>query len=252
MIRPLIAGNWKLHNTTRQAEVLIMELRELVKGVDLPEIAIAPPFTAMHHLSHLVAGSPIKLCAQDVFWEKSGAFTGEISAEMLRDVGCEYVIVGHSERRATFHETDEVVNKKLLAALREGLKPIFCIGETLEEREMEETLSVVKRQLNEGLKGVLDGQMKDVVIAYEPIWAIGTGRAATPEQAEDVHNAVRNYLYDIFGLEPARGTRILYGGSVKPENIDSLMAQPNIDGALVGGASLKAPDFARIIRFQHT
>jgi len=250
MPKPFIAGNWKMYNTTKQAEALVSELKDLLKNVDNTEVVIAPPFTSLSCMSNLISDSHIKLSAQDVYWEKSGAFTGEVSPEMLKDVGCEYVIVGHSERRGLFHETDETVNKKIHVLLAVGLKPILCIGETLEERDKSETLTVVKRQLEECLNNVVSGQLKDIVIAYEPIWAIGTGRAATPEQAEEVHKVLRESLRDSFGLEPASDMRLIYGGSVKPENVDSLMDQNNIDGALVGGASLKAKDFARIVQFQ--
>ncbi len=250
MHRPLIAGNWKMHTTIDEGAGLVMKLRDLLKGVDTVEIVVAPPFTSLHHLSYLIAESPILLTAQDLFWERSGAFTGEVSAGMLRDVGCTYVITGHSERRRLFFETDDSVNRKVLAALREGLKPIICVGETLEERESGETIDRVKYQVKRALSGVGAGMMKDVTIAYEPVWAIGTGRTATPEQAEEVHNAIRELLYEMYGLDAVSGLRIIYGGSVKPDNIDSLMAQPNIDGALVGGASLKAEDFARIVKFQ--
>ena len=250
MHRPLIAGNWKMHTTIDEGVELVMKLRELLKGVDAVEVVVAPPFTSLHHLSYLIADSPLILAAQNLFWEKSGAYTGEVSPEMLRDVGCTYVIAGHSERRRLFFETDEAVNKKVLAALKEGLKPIVCVGETLEEREAGETIDRVGYQVKRALTGVGAGMMKNVTIAYEPVWAIGTGRTATPEQAEEVHNAVRELLYELYGLDAVSELRIIYGGSVKPDNIDSLMAQPNIDGALVGGASLKPEDFARIVRFQ--
>lgn len=185
-----------------------------------------------------------------MFWEKSGAFTGETSADMLKDVGCSYVIIGHSERRQYFHEIDEWVNKKVVAAIRSGLKPIICVGETLSEREDRKTLGVIKTQLIGALKGLGPGSVKDAVIAYEPIWAIGTGKTATSDEAEEVHSALRNTLYEMFGRESAQDVRIIYGGSVKASNIDSLMAEPNIDGALVGGASLNAEEFARIVKFK--
>jgi triosephosphate isomerase len=251
MLKPFIVGNWKMHGTTREAEELIMRLRELLKGIESIGIIIAPPFTALHYVGHLLAGSSMKLCAQNIFWEESGAYTGEISPGMLKDAGCEYVIIGHSERRLQFQETDKMVNRKMLAALKGGLKPVLCVGETLEERGCGEALNVVKKQVQEGLKGVLPVQMKEVAIAYEPVWAIGTGKTATTEEAEEVHNTIRKFLYNIFELKSVQETRIIYGGSVKPGNIDSLMAQPNIDGVLVGGASLEAADFARIVRFQH-
>lgn len=247
---PLIAGNWKMNMTLNKAEALVMEIRDAIKGVGDVEVAVAPPFTALYHINYLLAGSSIKLCAQDVFWETSGAYTGEISPEMLKDVGCRYVIIGHSERRQYFSETDENINRKVLASLKADLKPIVCVGESLEQREQGKTLSVVKKQVEAGLKSVGNGQMKDIVIAYEPIWAIGTGKTATPEQAEEVHCSIRELLYEMFDLGPVKETRIIYGGSVKPENIDSIMAEPNIDGALAGGASLKAGEFARIVKFK--
>ncbi len=251
MHKPLIAGNWKMHTTIQEGVELVIKLRELLRGMDAVEVVIAPPFTSIYHLHFLVADSPIELAAQDVFWEESGAYTGEISAKMLRDVGCEYVIVGHSERRRYFAETDEDVNRKVMALLKVGLKPIVCVGETLEERERGRTIRIVTGQLKGALRGLGPGGIKDVVVAYEPVWAIGTGRNATPEQAEEVHNTMRELLYEEFGMDAAQDVRIIYGGSVKPDNIDSLMAQPNIDGTLVGGASLKAEDFARIVQFRH-
>lgn len=250
MLRPLIAGNWKMHNTISQSVDLVLKLRELIKGVDTADVVIAPVFTALHHLSHLVADSPIKLAAQDMFWEKSGAYTGEVSPEMLTDVGCSYVIIGHSERRELFGETDPAVNKKVRAAIAADLKPIICVGESLEEREDGKTLKKVKAQTRAALDGLPPGARRDVTIAYEPIWAIGTGLTASPEQAEEVHNAIRELIYELAEPDAAKCVRIIYGGSVKPGNIDALMAQPNIDGALVGGASLVAEDFARIINFQ--
>ena len=250
MLTPLIAGNWKMNTTLREGAGLVMGLRELTKGVDSVDILIAPPFTHLHHLSHLCADSPIKLAAQNVYWEKKGAFTGEVSPEMLRDVGCRYVIIGHSERRQYFHETDDMVNKKLLFSIKEGLKPIVCVGEILEEREAGKALTKVRSQLIKALSGVVGAAIKEVAIAYEPVWAIGTGKNASPDDAEEVHSAIKELLFDMFDIEFAKEVRVIYGGSVKPDNIDALMAQPNIDGALVGGASLKAADFARIIKFQ--
>lgn len=251
MQKPLIAGNWKMNTVIHPGVDLIMRLRELLKGVDTVEIVIAPPYTSIYHLSHLVADSPIKLSGQNLFWEKSGAFTGEISAEMLVSAGCQYVIVGHSERREYFKETDEAVNKKVVAALRGGLRPIVCVGETLDERERGKTISIVRSQIKKALSGLSGGVLKDITVAYEPVWAIGTGRNASPQEAEEVHNALRDYLFEMFEADAVREVRIIYGGSVKPDNIDEFMAQPNIDGALVGGASLKAEDFARIVKFQH-
>ncbi|MEK6758742.1 MAG: triose-phosphate isomerase [Deltaproteobacteria bacterium] len=251
MLRPLIAGNWKMNTTVNQGTDLVMKLRELIKGVDSVDIVVAPPFTSLYHISHLIADSSIKLAAQDIFWEKSGAYTGEVSPEMIKDAGCRYVIIGHSERRQYFNETDETVNKKAMAAIKHDLMPIVCVGETLQEKEEGKTLGRVKAQVRGALAGLSGGAVKSVSIAYEPIWAIGTGKTASPQEAEEVHNAIRELLYEIFDADSAKEVRIIYGGSVKPENIDVLMAQPNIDGALVGGASLKAEDFARLVKFRH-
>ncbi len=250
MHKPLIAGNWKMNTTIDQGAQLVMKLRELLKGIQDIEIVIAPPFTSLQHLNFLLADTAIKLSAQNLFWEKNGAYTGEVSGEMLRAVGCEYVIIGHSERRRYFGETDETVNKKILAALREGLKPIVCVGETLEEREAGRPVEKVSAQVRSALSGLGPGMVKDLVVAYEPVWAIGTGRNATPSQAEEVHDSIRELLYEEYGMAAVNDMRIIYGGSVKPTNIDSLMAQPNIDGVLVGGASLNAEDFARIVKFE--
>jgi triosephosphate isomerase len=249
-MRPLIAGNWKMNTDLKQGVDLVLKLRDLVKGHTLVDCVIAPPFTAIHHLSHLLADSHIDLSAQDIFWEKGGAYTGEISGEMLVSVGCKYVIIGHSERRQFFGETDEAVNKKVMAALRHGLKPIVCVGESLEDRENNRALTKVRSQVTKALSGLTGSAMRDITVAYEPIWAIGTGRTASPQQAEEVHNSIRELLYELFDIETVKEGRIIYGGSVKADNIDELMAQPNIDGALVGGASLKAEEFARIIKFQ--
>lgn len=251
MLRPLIAGNWKMNTTVNQGADLVMKLRELLKGSDGVDVVVAPPFTSLYHINHLVADSPIRLAAQDIFWEKNGAYTGEISPEMIKDAGCRYVIIGHSERRQFFNETDETVNKKVIAALRHDLMPIVCVGETLEEKEAGKTLDRVRSQVRGALAGLSGGAVKGVSIAYEPIWAIGTGKTASPQEAEEVHNGLRELIYEIFETDSAKEIRIIYGGSVKPDNIDVLMAQPNIDGALVGGASLKAEDFARIVRFRH-
>ena len=251
-MRPLIAGNWKMNTDLKQGVDLVLKIRDLVKGCGSVDCVIAPPFTAIHHLSHLLADSGIELGAQDIFWEKSGAYTGEVSGEMLVSVGCKHVIIGHSERRQFFGETDETVNKKVLAALRHGLKPIMCVGESLDEREAGKTIKTVCSQVTRGLTGLSGSALRDITVAYEPLWAIGTGRTASPQQAEEVHNSIRGLLYELFDAATVKETRIIYGGSVKADNIDELMAQPNIDGALVGGASLKAEDFARIVKFQPT
>jgi len=239
-----------MNTDLNQGVDLVLRLRDLVKGHTQVDCVIAPPFTAIHHLSHLLADSHIDLSAQDIFWEKNGAYTGEISGEMLVSVGCKYVIIGHSERRQFFGDTDEAVNKKVMAALRHGLKPIVCVGESLEDRENGKTLSKVRGQVTRALAGLSGSVMREITVAYEPIWAIGTGRTASPQQAEEVHNSIRELLYELFDTEAVKDGRIIYGGSVKSDNIDELMAQPNIDGALVGGASLKAEEFARIVKFQ--
>ena len=247
--RPLIAGNWKMHKTVPETLAYIEAFKPLVAGVDDRDIMLAPPFTALDAAQRALEGTNIALGAQNCHWEEEGAFTGEVSPRMLADLGVTYVILGHSERRHIFGETDEMIRRKLEAALRHELIPILCIGERLEEREAGKTLSVLERQLKEGLKGLSASDLKDLVVAYEPVWAIGTGKTATPEQAEEAHAFCRKLLAGMFGEEFAERTRILYGGSVKPENVVGLMARPDIDGALVGGASLKPDVFARIVCF---
>ena len=247
--RPLIAGNWKMHGTRVETERLLSTLKVQVTNVTDREVVVAPPFTALETASRLLMGSVIQLAAQNLHWALQGAFTGEISSSMLKELGCSYVIIGHSERRQYFAETDEQVAHKVKAAQRDGLVPIVCVGEALEEREREETLTVIKRQIRGGLQGQEKTAIAALVIAYEPLWAIGTGRTATPAQAQEVHVAIRATLAEMADQPTADAVRILYGGSVKPDNIDGLMAQADIDGALVGGASLQADSFARIIRF---
>jgi len=244
--RLLIAGNWKMHKTVQEAVELVRELKELVSDVKDRDILVCPPFTALYAVSRELEGSNIALGAQNMFYEEKGAFTGEISPLMVKDVGCSYVILGHSERRHIFSETDELINKKVLSAVNHGLIPILCVGETLQEREEDKTKEVIERQVKEGLKGL--NETSEFVIAYEPVWAIGTGKTATPELAEEVHSFIREILAEMFGKEKADSIRILYGGSVKPENAAGLMSQPNIDGSLVGGASLKAESFAKIVK----
>jgi triosephosphate isomerase len=222
----------------------------MVKETEGVEIIIAPPFTALHMVSQLLLETRIGLAAQNMHWEDCGAYTGEISPLMLREIGCQYVILGHSERRAYSGESDQGVNKKILTALKHQLIPIVCIGESLAQRKAEETLSLLSRQLETGLAGLSAEQMQQVIIAYEPIWAIGSGLSATPEQAQEVHAFIRQRLAEAFGAETANRGRILYGVSVKPENIAALMAKPDIDGALVGGASLEADKFAGIVKYQ--
>ncbi len=248
--KPLIAGNWKMHTTADEARRLAAAIRDAVAGAEGVDILLCPPFTSIPAAAGELAGSPIKLGAQNVFYEETGAFTGEVSPPMLKVWGVEYVIVGHSERRQYFGETDEVVNKKVRAALRGDLKPIVCVGEKLEERESGEGWKdIVRGQVIAGLDGVGEGGVAAVTVAYEPIWAIGTGKTATPEMANEAHSLIREAVTENFGGRFAEGMRILYGGSVKPENIKELMAEPDVDGALVGGASLKAETFVPIIRF---
>jgi triosephosphate isomerase len=249
MRKPVIAGNWKLYKTKNEALALIEELAPLVKGVDNVEIVVAPVFTVLPTLIGAVSGTGINLAAQDVFWEEEGAFTGEISPHMLMDAGASHVIIGHSERRQYFGETDATVNKKVKSALKGALVPIMCIGETLESREAGETFKVLERQLRGGLEGLTATQFAPVIVAYEPVWAIGTGKTATDEQAQEAHAFIRGVLAELYGKPVADKTRVLYGGSVKPENIKGLMGCADIDGALVGGASLKGASFASIVRY---
>ena len=248
--RPLLAGNWKMHNTLAEAGALIEAIKPTAATERDREVVVAPPYTALESTARAVAGTGIALAGQDLHWEPKGAYTGEVAGEMLKDVGCTYVIIGHSERRQYFGETNETVRQKIEAALRAGLKPIVCLGETLREREAGNTLPVIERQVRDGLVGFGRDVIRSLTIAYEPVWAIGTGLTATPEQAEEVHAAIRKLLRELAGETGGEAVRILYGGSVKADNVDSLMAQPNIDGALVGGASLDAESFSRIIAFR--
>ncbi|HIE32901.1 MAG TPA: triose-phosphate isomerase, partial [Thermodesulfobacteriaceae bacterium] len=247
--KPFIAGNWKMHKTVAETLDYIRRFRELVSGIEDREIMIAPPFTALYAAGRELAGTNIRLGAQNAHWAESGAFTGEISPAMLTECGVQYVILGHSERRHIFGETDKMIRRRLEGVLSAGLRPILCIGETLEEREAGKTFEVLERQVREALSGFSADDLKVLVIAYEPVWAIGTGKTATPEQAEEAHRYVRGLLGELFGKDFAEKTRILYGGSVKPENIAELMAQSDVDGALVGGASLDPETFARIVRY---
>jgi triosephosphate isomerase (TIM) len=249
MRKPVIAGNWKLFKTTSEAIELVTDLKLLVKDNQSVDIVVAPVFTVLGSVKQALAGSPIKLAAQDCFWEEEGAFTGEVSPKMLLDAGCSHVIIGHSERRQYFGETDATVNRKIKAALQDGLMVLFCIGETLAERESENTFAVLRTQLKGGLADLDAGQLSNVVIAYEPVWAIGTGKTATDDQAQEAHSFIRGVVTDLYEKVTAEAMRILYGGSVKPDNIKGLMTQPDIDGALVGGASLKADSFAAIVNF---
>ena len=247
---PFMAGNWKMNKTVGEAIDLVRELKAAISGVKAVEVAVAPPFTALYAVRKELDGSSIGLAAQNLYWEEKGAFTGEVSPLMLKEVGCHYVIIGHSERRQFFGETDETVNRRIKAALAQGLKVIFCIGETLKEREEGKTFPVIEKQVEGGLKGLSDKEMKNMVIAYEPVWAIGTGKTATPEQAEEVHRSIRGKIEKLYSREVSEEIRIQYGGSVTPENVKGLMNQPNIDGALVGGASMKAEAFSKIVRFK--
>jgi triosephosphate isomerase len=244
--RKLIAGNWKLHNTLREAVELAKAVHEQTAGV-AAEVAVAPVFTALSSVRAALAQSHVALSAQDVYWESRGAFTGQISAPLLKDAGCSYCIVGHSERRQLFGETDESVRKKLRALLAADIRPILCVGETLEQREQEATLGVAFGQVSAGLAGIPTEQLSGLVIAYEPVWAIGTGKTASPADAQAVHAALRAQLSHERGAEFASTVRILYGGSVKADNAAQLLAQPDIDGALVGGASLVLQQFVAIV-----
>lgn len=246
--KPLVAGNWKMHKTIAEAAALVDELKPLVTGVDSVDIVVCPVATALQAASKAAVGSSIEVGGQNCYHEESGAFTGELSPQMLADAGCAWAIIGHSERRAIFGEQDELLNKKARFAVDSGLKVMFCIGETLDEREGGKMNDVLKRQVTEGLKGLSPAQFASLAIAYEPVWAIGTGVTATPQQAEEAHAFVRGIVAETFGNEVAEPLRIQYGGSVNPGNAAELMANPNVDGALVGGASLEAESFAAIVK----
>jgi triosephosphate isomerase len=244
----LICGNWKMFKTVHEAVYYLRELLPQVREVDHIEIVVAPPFTALYAAADAARNSNVAVAAQDVHWEREGAFTGEVSAPMLREAGAQYSIVGHSERRTMFGETNATVNKKVHALLGTGLIPIVCIGETLEQRERDETNAVLDRQIKEGLATVSADQIGGLVMAYEPVWAIGTGKTATPQQAERAHLHIRNRLGEWFSADASERCRIIYGGSVKPDNAGPLTAEPNIDGALVGGACLEVRSFVQIIQ----
>jgi len=246
--RKIVAGNWKMNKTVAESLALVQALRESGMGQGGVEVAIAPPFGALYPVRQALEGSGILLAAQNTHWEAAGAFTGEVSVPMLAELGVAYVIVGHSERRQFFGETDETVNRRTRAVLKAGLRPIVCIGETLDEREGGRTFEVVHRQLRGGLAGFTAEEVRDFVLAYEPVWAIGTGRTATSAQAQEVHASIRAELAKLFDAATAGSLRIQYGGSVKPDNAAELLGQPDVDGALVGGASLKAADFAGIVK----
>ncbi len=248
--RIIMAGNWKMHKTVDESVVLVERLKETLADVKDREILVCPPFTALSAVAKTLQGSMIQVGGQNLYPAREGAYTGETSPAMLLDVGCAYVILGHSERRQYFQESDQFVNQKLKLALEYGLKPILCLGETLEQRGEGRQKTVVSMQVERGLHEIPAEAMKEVAIAYEPIWAIGTGHTATPQQTDEMHIMIRNTLSGLYGDELAQAVSILYGGSVKPGNVDDLMGQPEVDGALVGGASLDAEGFARIVRFQ--
>jgi triosephosphate isomerase len=249
MRTPVIAGNWKLFKTIAEATAMVNELKHLVAGTTGVEIVVAPVFTALSRVAEALSGSNVKLSAQDCYWEEEGAFTGEVAPKLLKDAGCSHVIIGHSERRQYFGETDDTVNKKAKAAIAAGLCAIVCVGETLGEREADRTFAVIETQVKGSLAGFSADLLARAIIAYEPVWAIGTGKTASDAQAQEVHAFIRTLVAKQFGQAAADAIRILYGGSVKPDNVKGLMSQPDIDGALVGGASLKADSFAAIANF---
>ena len=248
MRRPVVAGNWKLHCGPTEAQRLARDIRNALLGSRHPvDVLLCPPFVSLAAVRDVVRGGPIGLGAQNLYWEDKGAWTGEVSGPLLRDAGCTHVIVGHSERRQHFGETDASVERRVRAALAAGLTPIVCVGETLHQRESGITDQIVSTQIRAGLGGLSDAQWGQVILAYEPVWAIGTGRTATPEQAQEVHRSIRSLVADLAGAARAAALRIQYGGSVKAGNAAELMAQPDVDGALVGGASLDAGEFVRIV-----
>ena len=249
MRKPVIAGNWKLFKTIAESVALVNELKSLVANNQDVEIVVAPVFTALNRVSDAIEGSNVRLAAQDCYWEEEGAFTGEVAPKLLKDAGCSHVIIGHSERRQYFGETDVTVNKKTKAVIAAGLQAIVCVGESLDERESEQTFSVIETQITGSLAGLAPEAFSSVIIAYEPVWAIGTGKTASDDQAQEVHAFIRQLIARSFNQAVADAIRILYGGSVKPDNVKGLMAQADIDGALVGGASLKAESFAAITAF---
>ena len=249
---PFVAGNWKMYKTVADAVKYVKEFRGMVKDVEDVEIVLAPPFTAVHAAAEAARNSNVGIAAQDLYWEREGAFTGEVSAPMVREAGAEYAIIGHSERRTLFGETDASVNRRTTAAFAAMLTPIVCIGETLDQRERNQTLEVLDRQIKQGLEGISGEQLGQLVIAYEPVWAIGTGRNATPAQAGEAHAHIRKRLRQWFGNDGAEACHVIYGGSVKPDNIRDLIAQADVDGALVGGASLDVKSFFDIVSGSRT
>jgi triosephosphate isomerase len=249
MRKPVIAGNWKLFKTIAESAALVNELKPLVSNNQEVEIVVAPVFTALSRVYDTLQGSNIRLAAQDCYWEEEGAYTGEVAPKLLKDAGCSHVIIGHSERRQYFGETDQTVNKKTRAAIAAGLNAIVCVGESLAERESEQTFSVIEIQIKGSLAGFAENAFTNIIVAYEPVWAIGTGKTASDAQAQEVHDFIRRLIARLYNQSVADAVRILYGGSVKPDNVKGLMSQPDIDGALVGGASLKAESFAAIANF---
>ncbi len=248
MRTPFIAGNWKMHMTIEQSLELVKGIHYGLKFPGEVDVVVAPPFTALERVANFLQDSYIGVSAQNMHWQDKGAYTGEIPAGFIKDVGCDYVIIGHSERRQYFDETDETVNLKTKNAFKHGLIPIVCVGETLEERESGNFAAVIENQIKNGLAGLSSSEANVIVVAYEPVWAIGTGKTASPQQAEDVHHLIRSLLERMFGGMVADSIRILYGGSVKPSNSKELLSLPNIDGALIGGAALKADDFIAVIK----
>lgn len=248
MRKPFIAGNWKMNTNSTSAVALAAGLAKELEDVEKPDVAVCPPFVYLQSVAAALSASNIAVGAQNVYFEGNGAFTGEISCEMLKDAGCSYVIIGHSERRHVIGETDELINKKLAAAINSGLLPVFCVGELLEERQAEKTCDVVTGQIKKGLEGLDDERVQAVTIAYEPVWAIGTGLTATPDQAQQVHGMIRGLLGELYNEDIAQKMRLQYGGSAKPNNAAELLAQPDVDGLLVGGASLKVEDFAAMVK----
>ncbi|MBF0494328.1 MAG: triose-phosphate isomerase [Candidatus Omnitrophica bacterium] len=248
MRRPVIAGNWKMYKDLNEAVELASGIRKQVQEFDNVDKVIAPPFVNLTEVAKAIADSNVYLAAQNCHWEKEGAFTGEVSARMLKSIGCRYIIIGHSERRQYFGETNETVNLKIKAAVANNLIPIMCVGETLQEREEGRTVDVVKSHVTGGLKGFTEKEIDSLIIAYEPVWAIGTGKTATPKQAQEVHRMIRGLVKELYSETLAKNKRILYGGSVKPENIEELMKQEDIDGGLIGGASLKIDSYVDMVR----
>jgi len=246
--RPVVVGNWKMYNTQSESAALVRELRLLLDDVREVDVGVAPPFTSLAMVNRELQGSVVRLGAQNCHFEEKGAYTGEIAPKMLSDAGCTYVIVGHSERRHIFGEVDDLISKKVKLVLQHEMVPILCVGETFDERDEEQTFRVIGRQVEIGLSGFTARGVEKSIIAYEPVWAIGSGKTASPEQAQEVHAFIRDYVKDVYGEEAAQRIRIQYGGSVKPGNARALMEQADIDGALVGGASLEAKPFAEIVR----